>query len=377
MGKMHKANSSDPSYAELNGIPQIDVQANLRAAVAAGRMAPGLLAETARLRFGVGRLTPAEYFYYRLWEDRLPFVEKQAFVGKLAQGPMHVAAGSMEWHATSADKILFHSIMAGAGFRVPELLAITQAGRHATNVPTLADLEILIGVLSQPSIYPLFAKQVAGKYSLSVVSADSFDPRSDEVLLLDGTRQKVGEFAALLIGGAGYLIQRRMQPIGELAASFGPRLWSVRLLVFMTQDGPVIHRAAAKIATGANPADNYWRQGNRLGAIELDTGRISRVVTGTGLDLREDENHPDTGQPIAGTVIPEWERILEQVKLAAQVFAGIRTQSWDIALADPEPTFLELNFGGDLNLHQISHGRGVLDEQYRSHLRRCGYKGKI
>jgi hypothetical protein len=65
------------------------------------------------------------------------------------------------------------------------------------------------------------------------------------------------------------------------------------------------------------------------------------------------------------------------VKLAAQTFAGIRTQSWDIALADPAPTFLELNFGGDLNLHQLAHGQGVLDDQYRTHLQRCGYKGKL
>ena len=65
------------------------------------------------------------------------------------------------------------------------------------------------------------------------------------------------------------------------------------------------------------------------------------------------------------------------MKLAAETFAGIRTQSWDIALADPAPVFLELNFGGDLNLHQLAHGQGVLDDQYRTHLRRCGYKGRL
>jgi hypothetical protein len=77
------------------------------------------------------------------------------------------------------------------------------------------------------------------------------------------------------------------------------------------------------------------------------------------------------------TSIPNWTQIVAEVKLAAQTFAGIRTQSWDVALADPAPTFLEINFGGDLNLHQLAHGRGVLDEQYRTHLRRCGYKGRL
>jgi len=62
---------------------------------------------------------------------------------------------------------------------------------------------------------------------------------------------------------------------------------------------------------------------------------------------------------------------------AAQTFAGMRTQSWDVALADPAPTFLEINFGGDLNLHQLAQEQDVLDEQYRTHLRRCGYKGRL
>jgi hypothetical protein len=32
----------------------------------------------------------------------------------------------------------------------------------------------------------MFAKPIAGKYSLSVVSADRYDPSTDEVLLLGG-----------------------------------------------------------------------------------------------------------------------------------------------------------------------------------------------
>jgi Sugar-transfer associated ATP-grasp len=77
------------------------------------------------------------------------------------------------------------------------------------------------------------------------------------------------------------------------------------------------------------------------------------------------------------TSIPNWTQIVAEVKLAAQTFAGIRTESWDVALAEPAPTFLEIDFGGGLNLHRLAQGQGVLDEQYRTHLRRCGYKGRL
>jgi hypothetical protein len=201
-------------------------------------------------------LSPQEYFAYRLWDSALPLTAKRAFVGKLAQHVMHVAAGSREWYACSADKILFHMIMVGARFRVPETIAITQSGRHLPDVPTLDDAGSLARFLREPYLYPLFAKPVAGKYSLSVLSADSYDPCSDEVVLLGGARQAVNAFASALVGGQGYLIQRRLSPSRVLAERFGPRLWSVRLLVFVAPDGPLIHRAAVKIATGNNLADN-------------------------------------------------------------------------------------------------------------------------
>jgi hypothetical protein len=70
-----------------------------------------------------------------------------------------------------------------------------------------------------------------------------------------------------------------------------------------------MHRAVAKIATGSNAADNFWRQGNMLGAIELETGIISRVVRGTGAEMSLNEAHQETKRPIVGTLIPNGRRL--------------------------------------------------------------------
>jgi hypothetical protein len=42
-------------------------------------------------------------------------------------------------------------------------------------------------------------------------------------------------------------------------------------------------------------------------------------------------------------------------------------------VTDQGPVLLEVNFGGDLNLAQLAEGRGVLDDDYRAHLRQCGF----
>ena len=363
-------------FDTLNGIPKIDIPRNLQAAISAGRRMTSILREVVSLRRGAGKLTPNEYFYYRLWDPAMSAAEKRRFVGKQAQHQMHLACNNSGWYAAAADKLLFQTLMAGSGFPVPPLLAVTQAGRRTGEACTLRSPPEIARFLREPQIYPLFAKPIAGKYSLSVISADRYDAATDEVLLLGGERKTAESLAADLAGGTGYVIQRRLDPDARLARLFGPRLWSVRALVLAGQSGPVIHRAVAKIATGNNPADNFWRQGNMLGAIELETGIISRVVRGTGAEMSVNEAHPDTKRPIIGTLIPQWDALARLVISAAEILPGIRTQSWDIALAAEGPVLLEVNYGGDLNLAQLAHGAGVLDERYVEHLARCGYRSR-
>jgi hypothetical protein len=107
-------------------------------------------------------------------------------------------------------------------------------------------------------------------------------------------------------------------------------------------------------------------------SIDLGTGRIFLVVSGTGAGLEIDGNQPDTSQLIVGTKIPDWDWLQDVVLAAAPVFAGIRTQSWDVALTGLGSILMEVNFGGDLNLAQLATGRGVLDEGYREYLGGCG-----
>lgn len=169
-------------FAALNGIPRIDFPRNLKAALAAGRRMTSILSEMVALRRAAGKLTPNEYFYYRLWQPDLTREERRCFVGKQAQHPMHIACNHAGWYAAAADKLLFHTLMAGAGMQRPELLAITQPGRRPPGGRVLHGEEIIAAFLRDPAHYPLFAKPINGKYSLSVISANGYDAAADRVL---------------------------------------------------------------------------------------------------------------------------------------------------------------------------------------------------
>jgi len=150
-------------------------------------------------------------------------------------------------------------------------------------------------------------------------------------------------------------------------------LWSVRCFVLLTVNGPRITRAVCKLAAPGNIADNFWRVGNMIAAIDLETGTISRVVRGTGHEMEVDFNHPKTGHPIVGMPLSAWNDLRELIHHSALIFPSVRTQPWDVALTDRGPVLLEVNWGGDLNLTQLAYGHGILDETYVAHLRANGY----
>ena len=262
-----------------------------------------------------------------------------------------------------------------AGLPVPPLRATVHPSRRIPNVPALADETDVTGFLIDPVSYPFFAKPIDGKYSLGVFRAEGYDRASGQIMMRGGGRWAIADCVrALLEQPAGYLLQRALEPHPAIAVAGGDRLWSVRLLMLLSPAGPEIAQAVVKIPTGTNVADNFWRPGNLVAAVNLDTGVIERVVQGSGKGLAVDVDHPDTGVNLLGMAIPDWFVAVDLCTRAAVTLPGIRTQSWDVALSDAGPVLLEVNWGGDLNLAQLAWGRGVLDERYRAHLRRCGYR---
>ena len=188
------------ALAALNGVPQVDFPSNLQAAVGAGRRMTSILREVVALRRGPGKLTPNEYFYYRLWDPHLTKEAKQGFVGKQAQHLMHIRCNDAGWYAAAADKLPFHTLMTGVSLPTPQLLAIAKPGRLVSGVPVVAHEAEIAAFLRDRSHYPLFAKPIDGKYSLSVISADDYDTAADCVLLQGGEAMRPAALATVMNG---------------------------------------------------------------------------------------------------------------------------------------------------------------------------------
>ena len=357
---------------ELAGLPHIQMSEHLRQAqrllgVGQGRM----FREMAELAAGPGLLTPSEYLIYRLFDPSMPAKEKRRFIGKKMQYRAHVACTGAPWRAISRDKLVFYGLMQSLGFPVPKLVALYHPDRTFANSSVLRTAEALMDFLRSID-RPLFAKPVDGMYSIGCLAIEKAEVPGT-VRLAFGQTASADQVARYVQGRpGGYLFQEHLRPHPALARLSGPAASTIRMLVFLGPDGPELVSALWKIPKGRNVADNFWR-GNLLGALDPESGRIVRAVSGVGMNQILHRTHPDTGEVLVGAALPHWADALRSCLEAAVNLPGLRTQSWDIAITDRGPVLIEVNWGGDLNLPQIAHGRGLLDDRYETHLQRCGF----
>jgi hypothetical protein len=361
---------------ELAAPPKVDLVAHIRAAARQGQLGIAHSREIWRLFRGIGKLTPAEYYYYRLYDPALSQEEKDRFLGKMAQYAMHQACNDAGWLAVAHDKLLFDAVMRGNGLPVPRITALYSPEGRAIAGHCMSDASALERYLGDPENYPCFAKPLDGIFSVGAL--DMTRTADAHVELGNGSSLATSDIVRYIVelGGNGYLFQDRLRPHPVLMRAFGPTLACLRLLVLLEPAGPTVVSAVSKIPLAGSMADNFWRAGNMVAAVDLDSGSLARAVSGTGEDRRQHEHHPETGVRIEGMALPDWPDVLDLCRRAARVFAGIRNQSWDIALTDAGPVLMELNYGGDFNLHQLAHGKGLLTEMFAEHLRRFGYKWK-
>ncbi len=361
----------------LDSPPEVALTDAVRFAGAETGSSMGWVPSFWKCNHGPGKLTPSEFFYYRLYDGHADIDAAQRYVGKMMQEKMHRACCDPMWFAPALDKLTFLNLMQGASIPVPDTEAVFDPSAKRMHLRLITCDDGLRALLDRAGSYPLFAKPVDGMYSVGVLAITDGD--GDYVHIRGAGKVAVPDVAAYMrdVTDAGYLLQSMMLPHEQIHDAFGPTLASVRMLVLLSEDGPRIESTVVKIPMPDNVADNYWRTGNMLGAVDSETGKISRAVTGTAMELREVGSHPVTGTQIPGFQLPDWRVATEMCKRAAATLPGLKTQSWDIALTRKGPVAMEVNWGGDMNLHQLAHGCGILSPSFTQHLRDNGYKGRL
>jgi glutathione synthase/RimK-type ligase-like ATP-grasp enzyme len=352
------------THKDNNGLKYLEW---LRAAMESGKSVGGLIRDVAGLGWSMGKLQPSEYFLYHLYDDQRFSPEvKKTFLGadRLAQ---LLYALDMPWPKIANDKPTLTALLRGHDLPIPE----TQAMRHkdrtfpgATSLRNKSDVERF---LRKEAKYPLFSKPTDKMCSLGVANIERYDAGDDSIVTKRGQRVPVGEFASQVeqYAEGGYLFQTRLAPHPDIVKVVGDQISTVRMFVLVDDQGPLLLRAAWKIPSGESVADNFWRSGNMLGGLDVDSGTVLRVLRRTLNSTEQVESHPKTGTSFKGLVFPHWDKMRETVMRGAAALPSCHFQGWDVALTDRGPVLIEVEGdGGDPIMEQLCFDSGLLQGRY-------------
>lgn len=318
------------------------------------------------LRWSAHRLDAWCYYFYQVFLDRYPMEEKRRFIGWRGELSLDQHLNTGVNRAVANDKLLFDQRMRDIGAPVPAIRA-TYARENSDvwdglSLTTPSDVE---NYLAATTDFPMFVKPLHGAHGWNAAAILRRDDNDAILELSSGQRRTIADFVAELAqdGRTAYLFQELLETHPAIAEKCGDRLTSIRAIVLTDAAEPELLSAVWRVPTGTNMTDNFsvGTTGNLCAAVDLDTGEIGKAFQGSGWrNLRRDD-HPDTGETLAGFSLPDWPRIRELCLECARHLPGLRLQHWDVALTDRGPVLLEINVQGGLRTHQIvAEGPGRL-----------------
>ncbi len=329
------------------------------------------------------RISPGDYYRFQLYDDRkYCFAEKRRFIGNNRYWELTLRVNDSRLAELVDDKLKTARLLARHGLPHPKLRAILHPDETFSSAVSLQSRRDLEHYLRTTRDYPLFGKPTSEFESRGATLLKGYDAARDEMSINHGLVVGVEAFAAAIEEFThrkrdapgpfdphrGYLFFDAVRQHRNLAALCGETVASVRVIVACQKEGPNIIGAFWKIPAPWHIADNPWRRGNLVAALDPLTGKVGRVLRGQGPEMEEFEHNPHTGEKLTGTRLPHFAALREVVLKGSASVEGIRYQGWDVAITDEGPTVLEINSGSSSRIQLLS-AKGLMTDEFQAFLK--------
>lgn len=343
------------------------------AARKSGRHPLAIGREMVATMLGRSKLSAAEYVHYGFYDRaRYSQAERDEFISGAMHGKIVWGCMDMSWWEVANDKWLNAAFLAADATPQPQTLAvIDRSPRAYQGAHKIATPEALRDFLCGVGEFPLFCKFNNGRWSLGANVITGADRA--HVHLKGRAPLSHDDFFTEIVGDNVFLLQRFVRNHAFLRR-FTETTATVRMVNLWREDGLWTPHAILKLPSAGNVADNFWRKGNLLCQLDVETGEILGIVGKEGPDLVRHEHHPETGLPLIGEVLPHWQAVRALNERVAALHYPVRYSSQDIAITDDGPAVIEFNFGGAFELPQIASGRGFFTPEMRAAFRAFGSK---
>lgn len=249
------------------------------------------------------------------------------------------------------NKILFQSLV-GTLVKMPEILAIVRNGKLIPTSPrfrieSIEDIVIFLQFNDGLVIKPVWGYGGTGIFLL----------KGGETLILNGKETSKVELKKLILDLPYHMVTLMVKQADYSSTIYPHTTNTIRFLTITDpEDGQAFIAACAhRLGTDESfPVDNCGK-GGLTAKIDLISGQLSKA-TKTKTQSSQPlwyAFHPNTGSPIEGVMIPNWDFIRESMINLAQKLSFLRYVGWDVVITEEGLYVLEANRAPDLKLHQV------------------------
>lgn len=304
----------------------------------------------------------------RLAAWRMGFRAETAWLQGFPERDLSQLVNDFEWYYRCSrlnwslyyfrQKISLRALLLASGFRQAETLAMISNGvcvldpfgpaRRAATEPELLALLRRDGG-------PFILKPEDSNYGQGI---SRLEVQGDDVMMM-----RAGASTPFRMPGHGVSLIERLLRQGAFWASLFPDSANTMRVLTMWPRGakrPFVARASQRFGMSYTAPTDNWGGGGIGAPIDIETGRIGRGhlhPRTIGERMTSHAVHPETGRQIEGTVIPDWDRVHEQVLRVAASLPIYRYVGWDVLVdTDGEVVIVEGNGNSGLNILQVEKG---------------------
>lgn len=185
------------------------------------------------------------------------------------------------------------------------------------------------------------------------------------------------EGLAARLSGAVYIGCPFVEPHPAIARFYPGATGTMRVHTFYDEErrrGEILC-AVLKIPTRESAPIDSSGSGGICALVNLETGRLSSALSRSGRAARESNRvlsmdvHPDTGERIEGTIVPNVDRIKQEMVAIATRLPLLPSIGWDVAVTQEGFTIIEGNPAANFDLLQL-HYPVLRNERFRRLLER-------
>jgi hypothetical protein len=309
-------------------------------------------------------LTPEEYYEFEFEKQSEEF--RRDFLGLNEQRYYLDLLNPLKYFSLARNKYMAHKMLENTGVRTSELYCYYQPeATYAENTECASDIDGVLRILKTKGVQSCVIKTTESSHGDNVLVIQNIDYQDGNAILTRFDGQQL--LLSSVLSNEPLIFESLVRQTEQFAAFNASSVNTVRFMTALYPDGSAkVIATFIKIGRAGRCVDNAGGGGNVDVCVDVATGKICHAIRFDGWHrVQEIDSHPDSGNPLNGVVIENWDSIKAEVICFQQAFPYCKVAGWDIAITDEGPVVIEVNDFWDRT------GQFFIRKGWRNEIRDC------